>query len=427
VRALIVMPQTAPRIKVEAVERLGAEVVLAGEDYDGAKARADTLAAERGMIFVPPFDDEHVIAGQGTVAMEIVRQHGDPLDAIFVEVGGGGLIAGISAYVKALWPHTRIIGVEPYETPTLYSALAAGRRVTLEQVGRFADGVAVRQIGAEPFRIARECVDDVLLVTTDEICAAIKDIFEDTRSIAAPAGALPVAGLKRYVEREGITDGGRFAATRPRSSDAVTFLIETVERHPDQVTLVALGPMTNLALALRRRPDLAPRVRRLVFMGGNARVPGNVTPAAEFNFWFDPEAADAVLAAPIPRVVMFGLDITNHAPLHKTLFDRIVAVDTPLTRLMRHDMGSRFEGNPAATSYVWDCITAAWLIEPSIVTASERLPIKVDTTFGPTYGATLVDAGESGETGRRVQVMLDLDVEPFYALYADLLARGTGD
>ena len=235
----------------------------------------------------------------------------------------------------------------------------------------------------------------------------------------------PIAFKGAFAVASGVQPphGGRFAATRPRSSDAVTFLIESVERYPDQVTLVALGPMTNVALALRRRPDLAPRIRSLVFMGGNARVPGNVTPAAEFNFWFDPEAAAAVLAAPIPRVVMFGLDITNHAPLHKTLFDRIVAVDTPLTRLMRYDMGSRFEGNPAATSYVWDCITAAWLIEPSIVTASERLPIKVDTTFGPTYGATLVDAGESGENGRRVQVMLDLDVEPFYALYADLLTR----
>ena len=235
----------------------------------------------------------------------------------------------------------------------------------------------------------------------------------------------PIAFKGAFAAATGVQPphGGRFAATRPRSSDAVAFLIETVERHPDRVTLVALGPMTNVALALRRRPDLAPRIRSLVFMGGNARVPGNVTPAAEFNFWFDPEAAAAVLAAPIPRVVMFGLDITNHAPLHKTLFDRIVAVDTPLTRLMRYDMGSRFAGNPAATSYVWDCITAAWLIEPSIVTASERLPIKVDTTFGPTYGATLVDAGESGENGRRVQVMLDLDVEPFYALYADLLTR----
>ena len=202
VRSLIVMPQTAPRIKVEAVERLGAEVVLEGESYEDAKARALALAAEHGMVFIPPFDDEHVIAGQGTVAMEIVRQHGDPFDAIFVEVGGGGLIAGISAYIKALWPQTLIIGVEPYDAPTLHSALAAGERVILDHVGSFADGVAVRQIGVETFRIARECVDEVILVTTDEICAAIKDIFEDTRSIAEPAGALAVAGLKRYLERE---------------------------------------------------------------------------------------------------------------------------------------------------------------------------------------------------------------------------------
>ena len=217
--------------------------------------------------------------------------------------------------------------------------------------------------------------------------------------------------------------GGRFAAARPRSSDAVAFLIESIERHPHEITLVAFGPMTNLALALGRRPDLAPRLRSLVFMGGNARVPGNVTRAAEFNVWFDPEAASAVLAAPIPRVVMFGLDITNHAPLRKTLFDRIAAADTPLTRLMRHDMGARFERDPAATWYVWDCITAAWLIEPSIVTASERLAIAVDTTFGPTYGATLVGPGAGA--GRRIEVMLDLDVERFYALYADLLTRET--
>ena len=220
--------------------------------------------------------------------------------------------------------------------------------------------------------------------------------------------------------------GGRFAATRPRSSDAVAFIIESVERHPDAVTLVALGPLTNVALALRRRPDLAARIGSLVFMGGNARVPGNVTAAAEFNFWFDPEAADEVLAAPIPSIVMFGLDITNHAPLHRTRFERIVAVDTPLTRLMRHDMGVRFHADPAATAYVWDCITAAWLIDPSIVTTSERLPIAVDTTFGPSYGATIVDAGGGGDTGGQVDVMLDLDVERFYALYADLLTRPAG-
>ena len=211
VRALIVMPETAPRIKVEAVARLGAEIVLAGDTYDAAREHAEALAAERGMPLVPPFDDPDVIAGQGTVAMEIVRQHGDPLDAIFVEVGGGGLIAGIAAYIKALWPGTRIVGVEPEGAPTLHAALAAGERVVLDHVGTFADGVAVRQIGAEPFRIARQCVDEVVLVTDDEICAAIKDIFEDTRSIAEPAGALAVAGLKRHIEREGST-GARFAA-----------------------------------------------------------------------------------------------------------------------------------------------------------------------------------------------------------------------
>ena len=211
IRALIVMPETAPRIKVEAVERLGADVTLAGDSYDGAREHAEALAAERGMTLVPPFDDPDVIAGQGTVAMEIVRQHGDPLDAIFVEVGGGGLIAGMAAYLKTLWPDTRIVGVEPEGAPTLHAALAAGERVILDHVGTFADGAAVRQVGAEPFRIARECVDEVVLVSDDEICAAIKDIFEDTRSIAEPAGALAVAGLKRYVARDGQA-GARFAA-----------------------------------------------------------------------------------------------------------------------------------------------------------------------------------------------------------------------
>ena len=204
VKALIVMPKTTPRIKVEAVRDLGAEIVLHGSSYDDAREHVDELVAERGMVFVPPFDDPEVIAGQGTVALEILRQHGSDIHAIFVAVGGGGLIAGIAAYVKSLWPHIRVIGVEPEDTPSMHRALAEGERVVLENVGIFADGVAVKQVGEEPFRIAKECVDEVILVSTDEICAAIKDIFEDTRSIAEPAGALGVAGLKRYVEREGI-------------------------------------------------------------------------------------------------------------------------------------------------------------------------------------------------------------------------------
>ncbi len=211
VDALIVMPRTTPDIKVQAVRDLGARIELHGTSYDDAKARADELAREQGAVYVHPFDDPDVIAGQGTVAMEILRQTGGELDAIFVAVGGGGLIAGVAAYVKSLWPSIRVIGVEPEEAPSMHDALAAGERVVLDHVGIFADGVAVKQVGEEPFRIARECVDEVLLVSTDEICAAIKDIFEDTRSIAEPAGAVSVAGLKRYVEREACT-GRRFVA-----------------------------------------------------------------------------------------------------------------------------------------------------------------------------------------------------------------------
>jgi threonine dehydratase len=204
--ALIVMPKTTPEIKISAVRRLGADVLLHGNTYDEASEHAHEVAAQRGMTYVPPFDHPLVIAGQGTVAMEILRQHSDELDAIFVPVGGGGLIAGVAAYVKQISPNTRIIGVESDEAPTLYSSLQAGERVKLEQVGIFADGAAVRLIGEETFRIARTLVDGVLLVSNDEICAAIKDIFEDTRAIAEPAGALALAGLKQYVDAHGLRE-----------------------------------------------------------------------------------------------------------------------------------------------------------------------------------------------------------------------------
>ena len=204
IRALIVMPTTTPGIKVRSVRDMGARTILYGDTYDDACEHAMDIAAERGLIFVHPYDDVDVIAGQGTVGMEILRQHMDALHAIFVPVGGGGLIAGIAAWVKYVRPEVRIIGVEPDDAPTLYRALQAKRRVSLKQVGIFVDGVAVRQIGKETFRLARQHVDDVLLVSTDETCAAIKDIFDDTRAIAEPAGALAVAGMKKYIEREGL-------------------------------------------------------------------------------------------------------------------------------------------------------------------------------------------------------------------------------
>jgi threonine dehydratase len=203
-RAVIVMPTTTPEIKVQAVRALGAEIVLTGDTFDAANVEAQRLTAERGLTFIAPYDDPDVIAGQGTIGVEILRQHRGPIDAIFVPVGGGGLIAGIAAYVKALEPATRIVGVEPHDAACLQAAMAAGSRVRLDRVGIFADGVAVRQVGEEPWRIAQQFVDEVITSGTDEICAAIKDVFEDNRSIPEPAGALAVAGLKRYVADRGV-------------------------------------------------------------------------------------------------------------------------------------------------------------------------------------------------------------------------------
>jgi threonine dehydratase len=209
--AVIVMPKTTPAIKVENVRRLGGKAVLHGDSYDDAYTHAMTLAEDKGLTFIHPFDDPDVIAGQGTVAMELLRQFADPIEAVFVPVGGGGLIAGMAAYIKHVRPDIKVIGVEPSDAPTLERALAAGRRVSLKQVGLFADGVAVRQIGKETFRLARKYVDDMVLVSTDEICAAIKDVFDDTRSVAEPAGALAVAGIKRYVKQHG-TQGANLVA-----------------------------------------------------------------------------------------------------------------------------------------------------------------------------------------------------------------------
>jgi threonine dehydratase len=205
--AVIVMPITTPDIKVQAVADLGGEIVMHGEDFDQAHEHAVQLARERGLLFVHPFDDVDVIAGQGTIAMEILRQqHGDEIDAIFVPIGGGGLIGGIAAYTKALYPRIKVIGVEPEDAAGMYESLRAGKRVTLDRVGTFADGVAVRRVGEEPFRLAQQFVDEIILVTTDQICAAIQDIFEDTRAIAEAAGALAVAGIRKYVARENCTE-----------------------------------------------------------------------------------------------------------------------------------------------------------------------------------------------------------------------------
>jgi threonine dehydratase len=196
--AIIVMPQTTPNIKVNAVRDLGGEVVLHGDDYDSAYEHAQSIVRDRNLAFVHPFDDPDVIAGQGTVAVEIMRQARNEVDAIFVPVGGGGLISGIAVFAKYLNPKIKIIGVEPVDAAAMHDSLRAKKRVVLDRVGIFADGVAVKRVGEETFRLCREHVDEIVLVDTDEICAGIQDIFEDTRSIVEGAGALAVAGIKKY-------------------------------------------------------------------------------------------------------------------------------------------------------------------------------------------------------------------------------------
>src|SRR5690625_3331106 len=202
-RAVIVMPMTAPRLKVEAVERLGGEVVLVGDSYTEAYAHACRLQAEQHLTFVHPFDDPEVIAGQGTVGMEILRQHQRHIDAVFVPVGGGGLLGGVAAYVKALRPEIKVIGVETEDSCVMAQSVANGSRITLDDVGLFSDGTAVKLAGTETFRLAVNHVDDMVQVDTDAVCAAIKDIFQDTRSVMEPAGALAVAGVRRYAALHG--------------------------------------------------------------------------------------------------------------------------------------------------------------------------------------------------------------------------------
>ena len=202
-RAVIVMPVTTPKVKIDAVHALGGEVILFGDSFTDAYGHALELERAQGLSFVHPFDDPDVIAGQGTIAMEVLRQHQGPIDAIFVAIGGGGLISGVAAYIKAVRPEIKVIGVQTTDSDAMARSVKAGKRVTLAEVGLFSDGTAVKLVGEETFRITRALVDDFILVDTDAVCAAIKDVFEDTRSVLEPAGALGVAGIKQYVATHG--------------------------------------------------------------------------------------------------------------------------------------------------------------------------------------------------------------------------------
>jgi threonine dehydratase len=241
-RAVIVMPITTPRIKVDAVAARGAEVVLHGDSYAEAYARAMRMRRSRGLVFVHPYDDPEVIAGQGTIGMEILRQHPGPIDAVFVPVGGGGLIAGIAAYVKRVRPSIRVVGVEPVDADAMTRSLRMKKRIKLDHVGLFADGVAVKEVGRETFRLCRELVDEMVLVGTDQMCAAIKDVFEDTRVVLEPAGALAIAGAKAWVERRNARGKTLVAIASGANTnfDRLRFIAEEAELGEQREAVVAV-------------------------------------------------------------------------------------------------------------------------------------------------------------------------------------------
>ena len=241
-RAVIVMPVTTPQVKVDAVKTLGGEVVLHGDSYSDAYTHALTLEKKNGMTFVHPFDDPDVIAGQGTIAMEILRQHQGPLDAVFVAIGGGGLISGVASYIKAVRPEVKVIGVQMNDSDAMIRSVTAGKRVTLSDVGLFSDGTAVKLVGEETFRLSRALVDDYVTVDTDAVCAAIKDIFVDTRSIVEPAGALGVAAIKQYVATHK-TKGQTYAAILCGANmnfDRLRFVAERAEVGEEREALLAV-------------------------------------------------------------------------------------------------------------------------------------------------------------------------------------------
>lgn len=291
-RAVIVMPETTPQVKIEGVVRHGGEVVLAGESFSDAYAHAVELEKTEKLTFIHPFDDPDVIAGQGTIGMEILHQHPGPIHAVFVPIGGGGLIAGVAAYIKQLRPEVKIIGVQTEDSAAMARSVKANRRLNLADVGLFSDGTAVKQVGSETFKLAREYVDDYVLVNTDAICAAIKDVFQDTRSVLEPAGALAMAGAKRYVQQHKLKNKTLIAITSGANMnfDRLRFVSERAE--------VGLAREAVLALGL---PEQRGSFLRLIEALGNRSV-------TEFNY----RISDAEQA-----YVFLGLQIQSESEITK--------------------------------------------------------------------------------------------------------------
>ncbi len=322
---LIVMPRTTPQIKVDAVRSFGGKVVLHGDNYDAAYAHAREIANQRKLTFVHPYDDPEVIAGQGTIGMEIIKQHTGALDAVFVPVGGGGLISGIAVYIKQLRPEVKIIGVEPEDADAMERSLKAGKRVLLDHVGIFADGVAVRQVGEETFKLCKQFVDEMVIVTNDEICAAIKDIFEDRRSILEPAGALAYAGLKRYAEGKKLKDKNFIAIASGANVnfDRLRYVAERAE--------VGERREAIFAVTIPERPGALKQF--CTILGDH-----NIT---EFNYRFaDPKAAHIFVGVQVPPDTADARKLV--ATLRKHGYATLDMTDNEMAKLhIRHLVGGR--------------------------------------------------------------------------------------
>lgn len=328
IHAVIVMPVTTPSIKVDAVRSLGGEVILFGDTYDDAYAHARELEKKHGYIFIHPFDDPEVIAGQGTIGVEILQQATERIDAIFVPIGGGGLIAGIAAYVKAVQPDIRIVGVEPDDSSAMRDSITAGEPVVLDHVGIFADGVAVRRVGDETFRLCQQYVDEIITVGTDQICAAIRDIFEDTRSIVEPAGGLSVAGLKKYIAENQVT-GQSFVTINCGANVNFDRLRHIAER-------AAVGEQTEMLLAVEI-PEEPGSFRRFCELIGRRGI-------TEFNYRYSDRKSAHIFV---------GVQISGGAEERQSLLAELTDAGYPLADLsdnemaklhVRHMVGGRSPG-----------------------------------------------------------------------------------
>ena len=392
IMATIVMPKTTPEIKVNSVRRLNAGVILHGNSYDDAKDHALEIAEKEKKVYVPPYDHPLVIAGQATVAVELLEQHQGP-DVVFVPVGGGGLISGMAMHIKRVKPDTKIIAVEPDEAACLHAAMQAGERVELEYIGIFADGAAVKQVGEENYRICRELVDDVLLVSVDEICAAVKDIFEDTRAIPEPAGALALAGLKQYVAREKLSDCELVAVF---SGANVNF-----DRLRHIAELSALGEQREALLCITV-PECPGSFRKLCHDLGPRQI-------TEFNYRYaDDLKAHVFVGIRLRHGIEEKQDLLNN--LRGKNYEVLDLSDNEVAKMhIRHMVGGSSQSSSDELLYRFEFPERAGALLYFLTTMSDRWNISLFhyRNHGAAYGRVLLGVQVPQSERAEFQVFLD--------------------